>query len=377
MQRDAEGDEKTRRNRNSDNVVKRRPREIPAYPRDCLLAEINRHWHVAEVVADKHNVRSLHGNVSAAANRNADISLCECGRVVYAITHHSDNFPGLLQLPHVVCLLPRKHFGIHSVNAHSVRNRRRRAFVVARHHRNADAHRFERTHRGRCRGLGHVHDSDNSNDSAINRAEQTRLPLALERRQLLVSLLRNHTPIAFHPRAIAGKYYRRAHAAAYTAPRDSLKVLCRDGELHTGVSESSQAGAGKSSHRDADWMFAALFRRANNLEKAAAKSIQRLCAFLCRTLERIIWDYFAANTDGDSHSIFCKESAFRDLRLPGRERPRLVKHNHRHSVRPLQWLAALDEYAVFGTNPCTNHHSGRCCEAKSARARNYKHRNCK
>src|SRR5262249_39608018 len=133
---------------NAERVVAEGANEVLTYVTHRRAADLYRSHHSHEAALDQRNVARLDRNVGPGADREANVGLCERGRVVDAVTHHSDGLTFELKFLHLVRLVVGQHLGKYTFDADLARNGAPRALIVAGQHDYFDAKRLQCVNRG-------------------------------------------------------------------------------------------------------------------------------------------------------------------------------------------------------------------------------------
>ena len=100
------------------DVVGERPEQVALDRRQCLAGQPDCVGDRTEIVTDQREVACLDRDVGAAAHREAEVRLCERGRVVDAVADHRHHLALGLQSLDRVDLLVGQHLGDHLVDTH-------------------------------------------------------------------------------------------------------------------------------------------------------------------------------------------------------------------------------------------------------------------
>ena len=154
--------------------------------RDSGFGEANCGQHIQRIAAHQHHLRGLDRHASSSTDGDAQVSLCQCWRIVYSVAHHRSEQPFALELLHVVRFVGRLHLGKDSVDAQFTTDGLAGAPVISSQHRHLDAQCLELGDRF-LRGYSHaISDRDQSDCLSVHGHEHRRFPLCLQRSQFLL-----------------------------------------------------------------------------------------------------------------------------------------------------------------------------------------------
>ena len=137
---DAVTGEHPRSNRNAEDVVKERPKQVLLDLAQGRPADRYRPNGIHQVTAHQDNIAGLFGDIGAAADGNADLCLSEGGRIIDPVTHHPDDHAATLVLFDHVTFAVRHHFCFKRINSRLLRDDGSNIGVITGNHAGGYAH---------------------------------------------------------------------------------------------------------------------------------------------------------------------------------------------------------------------------------------------
>ena len=154
--------------RKGNDVVADRPPEVLMHFSERRMGQFDGADHVERVALHQHDVGTLHRDIRAGTDCEADIGLGQSRSVVHAVADHADLLALRLEFLDLACLVARQHVGEHSVDPETLRDALCRALVVSGQHDDLDAARAQRLDRFHRRRSHRIGDGDQTHELAAH-----------------------------------------------------------------------------------------------------------------------------------------------------------------------------------------------------------------
>ena len=128
------------RNRNTDNIIDKRPKQILLDVSDNRFAESDGSGYVHQIAFHQNDISRFHGDIGSRTDGNSHIRSCKGGRIVDTVTYHGDLLTFALQTADLLLFILRIHFGYCSRRAHLTTDRFCGLGVVTGKHNDLDTH---------------------------------------------------------------------------------------------------------------------------------------------------------------------------------------------------------------------------------------------
>ena len=209
--------------RDADDVIKERPKQILMDVTQGCAAQADRRGHIGKPALHEHHICGVDRDVGACADGDADISSCQSRGIVDAVAYHC-NFAFLLQGTDHTLFSVRQYACDHFIHARLRSDSLCRAFVIACQHNHMNTHVTKLSDRFGAVFLDDVRHCDDTDQFSIPAEEQRSLSFFGEPVGCFSGIIRNPGILA-DKFQVASTDQRAIHFSGKAIARYSLEAF--------------------------------------------------------------------------------------------------------------------------------------------------------